>query len=58
MKKLRKEYNLFGFFQDYYILSSVLCILYNTREGPSSSVSNKFYIQLALPISPEIMDGF
>ena len=37
-------------------------ILYNTRGCPSfrlpSSVGHKFYIPLALPISPEIIDGF
>ena len=39
-----------------------LClILYNTGGCPPAaavSVSHKFCIQLALPISPEIMDGF
>ena len=34
-------------------------ILYNTGGcSPLRSVCHKFYIQLALPISPEIMDGF
>ena len=46
------------------IQSLILLILiqYNTGVVPSSvlrvSVRNEFYIQLALPISPLIMDGF
>ena len=41
----------------------IMHILYNTEGCPSSvfrpcSVGHKFYIQLALPISPEIMDRF
>ena len=38
----------------------VLYVLDNTGSCPAvpPSVSHKFYIQLALPISPEIMDGF
>ena len=36
-------------------------IQYNTRGCPPAAVPflrKKFYIQLSLPISPEIMDGF
>ena len=40
---------------------SVLVILYNTTDCPPCvcvSVGHKFYIHLALPISPEIIEGF
>ena len=36
---------------------SQYCIQYNTGGCPPC-VCHKFYIQLDLPISPEIMDGF
>ena len=41
------------------LLCLLYSILYNTGGCPfRSSVRHKFYIQLALPISPEIMDRF
>ena len=46
------EYMMQILSQSYIIPEAVL------RSVPFRSVSHKFYISLALPISPEIMDGF
>ena len=46
------------FFKRHYVILSSKTTVFRSVPFLRSSVRPKFYIQLALPISPEIMDGF